>query len=214
MIPGLLATLAVLVVAVGRRPPPRRDLTPPPTPGSVRRRRTVRRRTTTPPSARDWARYLDAVAAHIRGGTGVRAAAMSVADEQRPAGSVVRTPLHLERLGDAVVDDPDEAVVVQSLLAALQLGAAPAAVAQSGANVLRERAAVRAEALAHSAQARLSARVLTLVPVAFAAWSAVASTTYRRALVTPTGLASASLGALANTVGWWWMRRIVRRAAV
>ena len=70
----------------------------------------------------------------------------------------------------------------------------------------------RAEARAHSAQARLSARVLTLVPVGFAGWSVVASTTFRRALFTPAGITSAALGLLTNAAGWWWMRRIVGRA--
>jgi Flp pilus assembly protein TadB len=83
---------------------------------------------------------------------------------------------------------------------------------QTGANMLRERAAVRAEAAAHAAQARLSARVLTVVPIGFAAWSATASHAFRRAVATPAGVTSAALGIVVNLVGWWWMHHIVRRA--
>ncbi len=214
MTAAVLVAAAVLVLAAGRRPPPRRELVDPAHHPSDRRRSLRQGRSGPPHDARTWARYLDAVAAQIRGGTGVRAAAAAVADEQRPLGVAVTSPLRFERLQSSVVDDPDEAVVVQSLVAALGLGGTPAAVVQAGANVLRERAAVRAEALAHSAQARLSARVLTLVPLGFAAWCAIGSTAFRRALLTPAGLVSAALGAVTNAVGWWWMRRVVRRAVV
>ena len=109
--------------------------------------------------------------------------------------------------------DPDLAVVRQTLEAAATFGGATASTVQSGANLLRERAAVRAEAAAHSAQARLSARVLTLVPVGFAAWSASVSRGFRAALTTPAGMTAAATGALLNLAGWAWMRRIVRSAA-
>jgi tight adherence protein B len=125
---------------------------------------------------------------------------------------VVCAPIQFDRLARSQIDDADEAVVAQALCAAILLGGSTAAVVQAGANLLRERAAVRAEAAAHSAQARLSARVLTCVPLAFAAWSAVASATFRRALLTPVGTLSVVLGVLTNTFGWWWMRRIVDRA--
>jgi Flp pilus assembly protein TadB len=154
------------------------------------------------------------VAAEVRGGTGLRHAATDVLDTHQLTGQVVRHPLLFDRLAQTPIDHPDEAVVAQSLATALQLGGSTAGVVQAGANLLRERAAVRAEARAHSAQARLSARVLTLVPVGFAAWSGVASTTFRRALLTPAGLTSATLGIVTNSIGWWWMRHIVHRATV
>ncbi len=217
MISGLLVALAVLVIAAGRRPRPRRDPGGTDTDtGNVPQHRRPRpwARSAGAPDAAAWARFLDAVAADLRGGTGLRAAATAALATHGLAGRVVRHPLPFERLGRAVVDDPDEAVVAQSLSTALQLGGATASAVQAGANLLRERAAVRAEARAHSAQARLSARVLTLVPIGFAAWSTFASATFRRALLTPVGLTSAMLGVVTNSVGWWWMRRIVHRATV
>lgn len=215
MIAALLVVAAVLVVAIGRRPRPRRDPAASTTPVPVAAHRgRSRPRARGRPDAGDWARFLDAVASEIRGGSSLRMAATAVLDSHGCAGQVVRAPLPFERLGRTSVDDRDEAVVAQALSTALQLGGSTAGVVQSGANLLRERAAVRAEARAHSAQARLSARVLTLVPVGFAAWSAVASTTFRRAVFTPAGLASAALGVVTNSIGWWWMRHIVQRATV
>jgi Flp pilus assembly protein TadB len=66
--------------------------------------------------------------------------------------------------------------------------------------------------LAHSAQARLSARVLTVVPLGFAAWSAFGSQRTREVYVgTLAGGACALLGLLLNLTGWRWMKRIVAR---
>ena len=79
--------------------------------------------------------------------------------------------------------------------------------------LLRERAAIRAEAHAYSAQARLSARVLTAVPLVFAAWSLGSSRSFRSAVLSQFGLASTAAGALCNLAGWWWMRQIVGKAA-
>jgi Flp pilus assembly protein TadB len=79
--------------------------------------------------------------------------------------------------------------------------------------VLRERRAARAERRAHGAQARLSARVLTVVPICFAAWSAVASERTRDVyLSSAAGGLSAAIGLALNLAGWRWMRRIIDAA--
>ncbi len=220
MTAGLLVAAAMAVLAFGRRPPPSRGR-------AVRSGhaghagharhadqsgRLRRSRRTPRPSASDWARYLDLVAAAVRGGTSIRVAAAEALSEVPLQGDAVRTPLDLDDLDHRPVHHADEAVVVHALVTATRLGGATAATVQTGANLLRERAAVRAEAGAHAAQARLSARVLTVVPLGFATWSAIASQAFRRAVTTPAGLASAALGVAANIVGWWWMRRIVRQA--
>ena len=79
----------------------------------------------------------------------------------------------------------------------------------AAAALLRERDTIRAEASAHSAQARLSARVLTAVPLVFASWSTVTSDSFRHSLATPVGSACVALGAVLNLAGWRWMRRVV-----
>ncbi len=154
------------------------------------------------PSATDWAAFLDTTSTEVRSGSSLIAALTHAR---------VRHPLLAEQLishgGDA-----DVAVVAQSVTAALELGGPVAATLHHAAALLRERAAQRAEARAHSAQARLSAKVLTAVPLLFTAWSASTSATFRQAITSPTGLVAAMAGLASNVLGWWWMRRIVDKA--
>ncbi|MEZ5250945.1 MAG: hypothetical protein R2713_17555 [Ilumatobacteraceae bacterium] len=76
--------------------------------------------------------------------------------------------------------------------------------------VVRERRAWRAERLAQAAQARASARVLTLLPLAFAGWSVLSSPSVRAAYTTSGVVVVLSLiGVILNAIGWWWMRRVI-----
>ena len=164
--------------------------------------RFPRRRAMTP-GASDWATFLDTTSTEVRSGSSL-IAALTHAHE--------RHPLVAARLASNVQTDSDVAVVAQSISAALELGGPVAATLHHGAALLRERAAQRAEARAHSAQARLSAKVLTAVPMLFAAWSAATSATFRDAITSRTGLVAATTGVVMNVVGWWWMRSIVNKA--
>ena len=181
------------------------------------------------PTAGEWATVLDAAAAEVRSGASLTTA-WQEAQRRHPcvgtvigaghrAGTGVRGGVGARGPGTPgvkrrpVVVPADEAVVVQVLGAAAELGGPVAATLDAGASLLRERVAAREEALAHSAQARLSARVLTAVPVAFAAWSAVGSASFRAAVLTPAGTAAVALGGALNLAGWWWMRRVVARVA-
>ena len=102
------------------------------------------------------------------------------------------------------------ALTVQALAATAHLGGPIAATLDEAAAVLRERAAAHAERQAHGAQSRLSARVLTVVPVGFALWSAVASQRTRDVYVATTaGGICALCGIALNLAGWLWMRRII-----
>ncbi|MCE9621761.1 MAG: type II secretion system F family protein [Actinomycetia bacterium] len=157
-------------------------------------------------SASEWAAFLDTTSTEVRSGSSL-IAALAHARARHP--SVAARLASAEEYTNA---DPDRAVVVQSMAATLELGGPIAATLHHGAALLRERAAQRAEATAHSAQARLSAKVLTAVPLLFAAWSATTSDTFRHAMTSPTGIAAALAGLVSNAVGWWWMRRIVAKA--
>ena len=157
-----------------------------------------------PPSAADWAAFLDITSTEVRSGSSL-IAALAHSRSHHPA---LAARVASFRGGD----DPDLAVVAQSVTAALELGGPVAATLHHGAALLREREAQRAEANAYSAQARLSAKVLTAVPLVFAAWSAATSGSFRQAITSPTGLAAASTGLATNSLGWWWMRRIVDKA--
>lgn len=87
-------------------------------------------------------------------------------------------------------------------------GSAPHALDRTAAAVRERRAAV-SERHAHAAQARLSATVLSVVPLGFAVWSAVSD---RRVaaffLGSASGAACLGAGLLLNALGWWWSARI------
>ena len=93
------------------------------------------------------------------------------------------------------------------------LGGPVALTLQHGSLVLRDRHAARAEALAHSAQARLSATVLTVLPIAFTVVAFATSDSFRGAAVSQVGTVAIALGLGLNLAGRWWMARLVRRGS-
>jgi tight adherence protein B len=79
------------------------------------------------------------------------------------------------------------------------------------AAAVRDRRVVVAERRVHSAQARLSALVLTLLPLAFALWAVVTDGRVRSFLIAhPLGWACLIAGLSLNALGWWWMHRLTR----
>lgn len=170
---------------------------------------TVSRRPPPPPSPQEWAALLDAVAADARSGSSLSTAWEAAIARHHVQGVVAQPGRTLRDLVHQRSPHASEAVVLNALGTAAALGGSAAATLDAAAAMLRERAAAQAEAHAHSAQARLSARVLTTVPLGFAAWSAVSSSSFRAAVLTPAGIASLALGTTLNLIGWWWMRRIV-----
>src|SRR3954447_22076098 len=167
LLSALLVARATRRLRVTPRPPP-----PPGYPGRRRRRRRVERNY-------DYAPMLTAIARQVRSGASLTAALIDETDPSTPFGAIV------VRLGDGAplsealtaVQSHDAAVALtaQALSACAHLGGPVAATLDEAAAVLRERSAARAERIAQGSQARLSARVLTIVPLAFALWSAVAS---------------------------------------
>jgi tight adherence protein B len=92
-----------------------------------------------------------------------------------------------------------------------ELGGPAASPLERVAATLRGRNGIREEQLAHSAQARMSARVMTMVPVGMLALLAGTDPNVRSAIGTRPGFAAVSVGAILNVTGWWWMQRIVGR---
>lgn len=158
-----------------------------------------RRRRQPPTSAEQWAALLDSMAAEARTGA-TPATAHEVALAAAPWCRYTARP------GD------DETLVAHTVQVVRALGGPVAATLDAGAALLRERVAIRAEVAAHSAQARLSIRVLTLVPIGFCGWCLLTSVSFRRAWAGPAGLACAAVGGSCNLLGWWWMRRILAGA--
>jgi len=77
------------------------------------------------------------------------------------------------------------------------------------AATLRERQAAHDERLAQSGQARLSAKVLTILPMAFASWTMVTNASVQRFVVSPIGLVCVAIGVGLNLAGWSLMRRAI-----
>jgi tight adherence protein B len=104
----------------------------------------------------------------------------------------------------------DAAFVLHGLRLAASTGGATADTLERVAAIVRERHAFRGERFAHAAQARLSARVLTVLPLVVGAWGYLSSAQVRRSYsVSPITPALAVTGVLLNLIGWWWMRRLV-----
>ena len=104
---------------------------------------------------------------------------------------------------------PPTAMAATVLRTCADLGGPAAGPLDRVAAMLRVRAAVADEQAAQSAQARLSARVLTVVPVALLGLLLVTDHRVRAAVATAAGGAAIAAGLGLNLVGWWWMRRIV-----
>jgi Flp pilus assembly protein TadB len=199
------AVLIALVIA-----PAARRLRPQPRRPSVRTR-SSRRASRTPP---DYASLLDAIARQVRSGASLSSAFVDEVDLSTPLAVVVDRLAEggslTEALAAVVPLHADVALTVQALSATAHLGGPVAATLDEAAAVLRERSAARAERQAHGSQARLSARVLTIVPLVFAAWSAVASQRTRDVYVSQVaGSVCALCGLALNIVGWKWMKRII-----
>jgi Flp pilus assembly protein TadB len=180
-------------------------------PRTVLQRGTARARR--PPTA-DLAELLDAIARQVRSGASLTAAVLAEVDSSPPFAGVADCLRAGSTLGaglsEIVPRTPDQALTVQALSACAHLGGPISATLDEAAAVLRERGAARAERLAHGAQARLSARVLTVVPICFAGWNALASQRTRDVyLSSAAGGLSAMIGLALNLAGWRWMKRII-----
>ena len=95
------------------------------------------------------------------------------------------------------------------LRACAEHGGPPGEPIDRAAATLRGRAADLAERRTHSAQARLSAVVMTWLPIAMLALLLVSSASVRAAVTGPAGLLVVASGAILNFVGWRWMGRII-----
>lgn len=208
---GLLAAL-VTAAALGRPRPTRCESS------AIRRRngralavRGTRRSTR---ACVDHAAFLDAVARRVRSGSSLTGAIVAEIDRCPQLQLVVERVHSGSALAGALAavdtSEPDLALTLQALSAAARLGGPVAATIDEAASVVRERASTRAERRAHSAQARLSARVMTVVPLGFGAWNIVTSDTARAVyLNSGIGGACTAAGLLLNIAGWRWMKRIV-----
>jgi tight adherence protein B len=105
----------------------------------------------------------------------------------------------------------DEQAVLTVLAACAHHGGAAARPLDQVAATLRRRAADAAERSVHSAQARLSALVMTVLPGGVLVLLLATSPSVRTITASPMGAVVVTSGLLLNALGWTWMRRIIMR---
>lgn len=158
---------------------------------------------------------FELVATEVRSGASVPAAVQTALGLHTDVLPVLEAGLSrgltLERALDELPEriDRDERWFAHSLRLCHATGGAAADVLDRAVAVARERRAWAAERHAQAAQARLSARLLTVLPIGFAVWGLVSSAQVRRAYVSsPVVIACAVIGLSLNALGWWWMRHL------
>ena len=173
------------------------------------------------PSADGIAEWCDDLARRTRAGATLRDALLTTVP-RTPALIVLiaAVQLRLER-GDTVEralgavgggDDGHFALARNVISTAAMLGGPSAPALDRVAAALRLRSADQQARAAHSAQARMSAHVLTLVPLGFLALMLAIDDGVRQAIGAPMGAAIVATGLALNGAGWLWMRSVIGRA--
>jgi tight adherence protein B len=213
--------VVVLGAAVQTGPPPRRALA---VEGErVRRRIDIRnvavRRANTRVEPSALAAWCDALARALRGGATLRHALRTVPPPACVAQRLAAALLALERgasvsvaLADVDSSSRDLDLVLVVVRACAEHGGAAAEPIDRAAAALRQRAALAGERRTNSAQARMSALVMTCLPGAMLTLLVVTSPSVRAAAISPAGLVVIAVGIILNAAGWGWMRGLIARA--
>ena len=167
---------------------------------------------------------VDGAARSVRSGaslqTAVGEAAVAVtgavsSDLRRVAAVTQRGVSLVEALEQWVARRPRRSVrlAAGALALAVESGGAPGRILDDVATALRQRHQTEREAHALAAQARLSAVVVGVAPLAFTVIACVADPGHARVLfATPLGLSCLAAGLALDAVGATWMHRISRSA--
>jgi tight adherence protein B len=227
MTPGSIAAVIVFaVLVVGSALQPVRRRTPEPTRPSSRdvgRRGLTDRiedataRGRRAPGPDEAAAWCDALARDLRGGSTLRhALATVIPGDGTTATRTEPLRLALDRgrsIADATatIGDPGTHLhlALAVIAAASDVGGSTAPAIDRVATTLRQRAADRAERRAQAAQARLSAHVMTAVPLSMLGLLLATDDDVRAVTTTQAGATCLVAGLALNAGGWWWMRRIV-----
>jgi tight adherence protein B len=215
-----LAVAAVLVIAGGAAPALTSPARSPRPPATGRRhaplpRRRVRRRRTGGPGEVVVASWCDRVAGGVRAGSSLTQAVLDAGtDPDAPFDHVAHVLRRGRPLESAFRDEtsgPDTAVGLAAPVVATcaEVGGPAAHALERVAATLLARAAERDDRRTASAQARLSARVLTVLPLGVLAILVAAEPSIRAVLATPAGACCVVAGGTLDLCGWWWMRRLI-----
>jgi Flp pilus assembly protein TadB len=218
---AVLAAVAVVLAAAAVAPAamsPARSLRPS---AAGRRhgwagRRLLRRRVVEPDDV-SVAAWCDRVIGGLRAGSSLTRAVADAGDEPgSPFADVAHAVRRGRPLAAAVRDEPGgpgTAVGLAGPVVAVcaDVGGATTVALERVTTTLLARAAERDERRTASAQAALSARVLTLLPLGVLGLLVVAEPSIRSTLVSPLGASCVVAGVTLEVAGWWWMRRLIGR---
>jgi tight adherence protein B len=144
----------------------------------------------------------------------VREGGEPVAGEFGRALAKTRLGIEMEAALDEVAErtgSQDLEWLVMAIRIQREIGGNLAEVLQTTVDTMRERSRLRRHVRALSAEGRLSAWVLTGMPIAVAGWLGLTRAEYLRPLVTePMGVAMLTVSVVMLAVGAFWMSRLVK----
>ncbi len=181
--------------------------------------RPPRSRHSTPPP-RAVAEWCDRLARCLRSGASLRDALLTTIPDDEPTRRLtepVRRRLHRgEPVTTAVasVEEPGTHLHLALTIigTAARVGGPSAPAIDRTATSLRGRAADHDDREVQAAQARMSAHVLTAVPMLMLALLVTTDSDTREAVTTKVGVICLTIGLALNLVGSAWMRRLIRTA--
>jgi tight adherence protein B len=167
--------------------------------------------------------FVEFVAAQLRSGHTVPSALLAAGDRPGPLGGDARRVQQRLALGATLPDalarwagerrSEPAAAVAGALSVAAETGGAAATALDGLARSLRDALGAHAEAAALSAQARLSAIVVGVAPIAYLLFAAATDPHAAATLVsTASGRVCLGLGLGLDALGATWMRQITRSA--
>ena len=178
--------------------------------------------TRTPPAITD---FLDAIARDVRSGFSLASSFVQCSDQQLDnnhwSQPVAQQCLRGVVLADALVEcalptwTPEIRFASRTLAVASAGGAGVAPALEHSASVLREQQGLMLDRDVQAAQAQLSTKVLTWLPIAVFAWIAITDPIARSFLLsTPAGMCCVATGITLNVAGRKWMSRVVSDISV
>lgn len=222
-VPAIAVAALVVVTGLRFRPHLRRPETNVVTPQrsrmlaalrEIQERRSDRGR----PNPLPVAAWCDDLARHVRSGATLRDALTTVTPTDRSSAAAtapIRLGLSRGRSILETIDDCPEAgphlhLALRVIRTVADVGGASPIAIDRTAITLRQRSADRDERRVHAAQARLSAHVLTAVPLLMLAALVATDPDVRSTIGSTVGAACVAVGLTANAVGWLWMQRLVK----
>jgi tight adherence protein B len=169
--------------------------------------------------------FLDAIARDVRSGFSLASSFVQCSDQQLDdnhwSQPVAQQCLRGVVLADALVEcalptwTPEIRFASRTLAVASAGGAGVAPALEHSASVLREQQGLMLDRDVQAAQAQLSTKVLTWLPIAVFAWIAITDPVARGFLLgTPVGMCCVATGIALNVSGRKWMSRVVDNISV